>query len=51
MHRAMHNLRSALDDLADPLQIGSRAGGDAADPARGGGMDQHVNDDGEGGRR
>ena len=51
MHRAMHNLRSALDDLADPLQIGSRAGGDAADPARGGGMDQHVNDDGEGGRQ
>src|SRR4029453_482708 len=44
-HRAKHNLRSALDDLADPLQVGTRAGGDTAAPARGGGTDQHVNDD------
>ena len=51
MHRAMHNLRSALDDLADPLQVGTRAGGDAAGSARNAGTDQRLNDDGEGGRR
>ncbi len=34
MHRAMHNLRDALDDLADVHGLAAEAGGDAADRAR-----------------
>lgn len=51
MHRAMHNLREALDDLADLPGVAARVGGDAAGPAGETGADQDVIRDREGGRR
>lgn len=63
MHRAMHNLRNALDDLADLHGVAAEAGGDAAEPGhaaeprrgaepgRTADLGQDVNDDLEGGRR
>jgi RNA polymerase sigma-70 factor (ECF subfamily) len=50
MHRAMHNLRNALDDLADLHGVAARTRGDAA-RARSAATDQDVNDEIEGGRR
>jgi RNA polymerase sigma-70 factor, ECF subfamily len=51
MHRAMHNLRDALDDLAELHGVAARAGGDAAESGRGAGSDRDVIGDIEGGRR
>ena len=51
MHRAMHNLRNALDDLADLHGRAVGVGGDAAETDRGAEPGQDVNDDIEGGRR
>ena len=51
MHRAMHNLRDALDDLAELRGLAAGAGGDAADQDRGAEPGQDVNDDIEGGGR
>ena len=50
MHRAMHNLRNALDDLADRRGVAARAGGDTA-RARGARTERDLNDEIEGGRR
>ena len=51
MHRAMHNLRDALDDLAELHGLAAGVGGDAADRGRGSVLNQDVNDDIQGGRR
>jgi RNA polymerase sigma factor (sigma-70 family) len=51
MHRAMHNLRDTLGDLADLDGPAAGAGGDAADPSRGAGSGRDASNDIEGGRR
>jgi RNA polymerase sigma factor (sigma-70 family) len=51
MHRAMGNLRNALDDLVEVPGITAGVGGDGADPRRGAGLGQDVHDQVEGGRR
>ena len=51
MHRAMHNLRHALDDLAELHAVAAGARGDTADQDRGAEPRQDVNDDIEGGGR
>ena len=50
MHRAMHTLRDALDDLADVHGLAAEAGGGAVGLRDSSGSRQDVNDDIEGGR-